>query len=177
MCHVIDDDRVEMSDVLHVKILKDDMSSVPLQQLLRQKIHEMVKSPLFQSFDEALRTHCDIGIVKDSIIHCNISRHGLDLLIGFYSEKDVTFELYIDNSQYASYTMKAGEFCPIGIHDPVIIPLINFPFIRPEPIPITVVETSSSVAAGLFAVGALLKRETYRKEIQTKQYHSTVLYI
>lgn len=149
--------------------------------IIRQTLQELEQSDnptlSFQTLQEALIANRDIGIVKEVPRNHQIERTGLELLLGFYSDVDVSFDLHLQNEFFAHYELKKGTFTPLAKKQDKysVLPLINLPYMKPTFI--TRVSEDIYAPDKLFLIGAILQHETFRKEIQTEPYFNQELLV
>ena len=88
---------------------------------------------------------------------------------------DVSFDLYVQNAFYGHYDLKKWKFTPLAKKDEKysVLPLINLPYMKPTFIRKVSEEIYSPEK--LFLIGAKLKHETYRKEINDEPYRNMEL--
>ena len=101
-----------------------------LLQLIRQELEKLETLPeseiQFQTLHEGLIANKEIGIVKEPPQNNQIKRTGMDLLLGFYSDVDVSFDLFLQEEFYAHYELKKKTFAPLAKKDDKyhVLPLI-----------------------------------------------------
>jgi hypothetical protein len=149
------------------------------QELLKlEKLDNLLNSEIhFQTLREAFIANEDISLVKESPANNQIERTGMELLFGFYSEVDVSFDLVLQDEFYAHYELQKGKFYPLAkeIDKYCVLPLINLPYMKPTFI--TNVSRDIYAPDKLFLIGAVLKHETFRKEILKEPYYKDLLEI
>ena len=150
------------------------VKSIIRQELVKLDTH-LISS--FQNLHDAFIANKDIGIVKEHLYNHEIKRTGMELLLGFYSEVDVSFDLYLQNEFFAHYEMKKGMFYPLAKENDKysVLSLINMPYMKPTYI--RNVTTEIYAPDKLFLIGAVLKHETFRKEIQSEPYFNQEILI
>jgi len=145
-----------------------------LLEIIRQEIVNLEQqdnpSQYFKTFKDCLIANNDIGIVKESLRNYQIERTGMELLLGFHSEVDVSFDLYLQEEFYAHFDIQKEKFIPLAKKNEKysVLPLINLPYMKDTYIKNVSVEIYSPEK--LFLIGAKLKHETYRKEITLEPY-------
>ena len=152
-----------------------------LLQLIRQELEKLETLPeseiQFKTLHEALIANNDIDLVKEPPQNNRIERTGTELFLGFFSDIDVSFDLFLQDEFYDHYELKKGTFTPLAKKDGKyhVLPLINLPNMKPTFI--TKVSTDIYSPDKLFLIGASLKHETFRKEIQTEPYYNQEILI
>lgn len=152
-----------------------------LSQLIRQELEKLETLPeseiQFQTLSESFIANKDIGLVKEPPQNNRIERTGTELFLGFFSDIDVSFDLFLQDEFYAHYELKKGTFTPLAKKDDKyhVLPLINLPNMKPTFI--TKVSTDIYSPDKLFLIGASLKHETFRKEIQKEPYYNQEMLI
>ena len=106
-----------------------------LENIIRQELVKLDTHLIFsfQNLQEALIANKDIGIVKEHFYNHEIKRTGMELLLGFHSEVDVSFDLYLQNELFAHYEIKKGMFHPLAKENDKysVLSLINMPYMKP----------------------------------------------
>jgi hypothetical protein len=127
-----------------------------------------------KSIQEAYLENRDIDLVKETLENNKIKRTGMELLFGFYVDANVSFDLYLQDEFFAHYNLQKCVFTPLSKTEDMyhVFPLINLPYMKE-----TYIKNKSLDSSNIVLIGAVLKHETYRKEIQQEVYWKGLLEI